>query len=59
MDDHCASCGAKKPDLGEITLASKMGWRLIRRPNEHAIGGVGLVFEWFCPDCAPKRKIDR
>ncbi|MBK7395725.1 MAG: hypothetical protein IPJ34_05315 [Myxococcales bacterium] len=58
MEGHCAGCGVKKPDLGEITLASKMGWRLIRRPNDQA-GGLGLVFEWLCPDCAPRRKLDR
>ncbi|MBK7398736.1 MAG: hypothetical protein IPJ34_21190 [Myxococcales bacterium] len=62
MDDRCASCGAKKPEVGEITLASKMGWRLLRRPTDPSTGdagagGVNLVFEWFCPTCAPKRKL--
>lgn len=55
MDDRCASCGVKKPELGEITLASKMGWRLLRRTSDTR-PGVPLVFEWFCPACAPKRK---
>lgn len=67
MEDRCASCGAKKPEVGEITLASKMGWRLLRRPSDPGTGGTGtggtgtgglsLVFEWFCPTCAPKRKL--
>ncbi|MBL8714876.1 MAG: hypothetical protein JNL79_02725 [Myxococcales bacterium] len=57
MDDRCASCGAKKPEVGEITLASKMGWRLLRRPSDGGTGGLNLVFEWFCPTCAPKRKL--
>jgi len=61
VDDQCASCGAKKPEVGEITLASKMGWRLLRRPSPPSApggpAGLNLVFEWFCPICAPKRKL--
>lgn len=54
---HCVGCGVDAPDdAGELTLISaRYGWRLTRRRD----AGGGVSFEWRCPTCAERARIDR
>ena len=53
LQTRCVDCRAEPPDVsGEITMVSKLGWRLTRRID--ARGHV--VLDWRCPACADRHK---
>ncbi len=53
LHSRCVDCKAEpKTGSGEITLMSKLGWRLTRRID--ARGHVAL--DWRCPECAERYK---
>jgi hypothetical protein len=52
----CVECDtAAPPTHGDLTLLSKLGWRLVRK---HDLSG-NVLSEWRCPDCAEKYKKKR
>lgn len=50
---RCVDCRAEPPSSsGEITLVSKLGWRLTRRMDSRG----QVVHDWRCPECAERHR---